>query len=133
MEVNRQLEFRGLLHGQVARPGTVQDLVNEHGCPTPHGSSTSSYVPVGHEVWPFTPNRRQPLRDHKVPNPLCMPIEQWLGSNHEGLSVTVRYGAKGALEVVGSVNLYQLQRHPQFLAHRLQRSEHRRFYRAGRL
>ena len=33
LEVNRQLELRGPLHGEVARPGTLQDLVNEDGCP----------------------------------------------------------------------------------------------------
>ena len=38
LEVNRQLELRGPLHGEVARPGTMQDLVNEDGCPAPQGS-----------------------------------------------------------------------------------------------
>jgi len=34
--------------------------------------------------------------------------------NYEGLSLSVRYGAKGTLEVVGSAYLHRVQFYPQF-------------------
>ena len=122
LEVNRQLELRGPLHGKIARPGTLQDLVNEDGCPGPQGGRVH---PIGHEVgWPPEgPNRRQPLLDYKVPNPFGVQTEPRRVRNHEGLSLPVCYRAQGVLDVVGSAHLYRVQFQPQFPGGALQRFE----------
>src|SRR5262245_17469980 len=120
LEVDDQHELVGSLHGEIAWPGPLQNLVNEDGGPVPQEVHAH---PIGHKVGWLSAGTdcRQAVLQDKVPNPFGVPTEPRRVRHHEGLRLALRYRAEGTLDVVGAVHLHRVECYPQFPGGALQR------------
>ena len=116
LEVDHQLELRGLLDGKVARLGSLEDLVHV-------GSGAAKLIrqagPIRHEaatlgVLPSRKDGGQPALRREFPYSMALTDEHGVCEDHNPLGPLSSNGRKRAFKVLGCARLDDLKLQTQF-------------------
>src|SRR6185503_14869337 len=121
LEVDDELELRGLLDRNVSGPGTFQNLVHEDGRLSVHVSEIRAIAhqsPGLGECGPPVYRRQAALRSKRHDLNSVGEDEQVVQSD-ESAGTPPRGGLKSALEILATANLQQLKLYAQGLGHDL--------------
>jgi hypothetical protein len=103
LEVNDEFKLCRLLHGQISRFGTFQDLVHVN---SRAPIEVSEVRPIGHEtayidILLLWVDSRQPVFAGKLDDPLSFGEKAPTGSGHNRAHLLLLYSSKGALQTFG--------------------------------
>src|SRR5437870_3182989 len=111
LQVDDQLKFRGLLHGQVGGFGTFEDLVHIGGG-TPLEVRCARRI--GHEAtglhkWPYLVHGRQVACGREFGEPSTVLKEYGVPQDKERTRVRIGHGCEGAVKRLGTTRLHAVQ------------------------
>src|SRR5262249_52346585 len=115
LEVDDQLELRGLLHGQVARRGAFEDLVHIGGGAPERVRQARA---IGHEASVFHElaqlrHHREPALGRQLESPDPVRLNEKTSPHDERANARAGGGGEGALQLIGTAYLQGVQLHPQ--------------------
>ena len=111
----RSCELSGLLHGEIGRLRSLEDLVHVEGGPPILADDVESveHEPARVDELSHLVDRRQPAPCRKLYDPLPVRERYRIGQRNECIGAAPRHRGEGGLEVLGRRDFQGLQRHAQ--------------------